>query len=109
MSMYARGSCCVRACVCLQADRFQEVQRGVENMLFEVSLRRKLRLLEEKQVRAKDPRAPSTTVSYGLYKKNKKIKNTIFCLVHQCGWIQADLHKYKKFVIEQLRRFLYLS
>lgn len=72
MSMYARGSCCVRACVCLQADRFQEVQRGVENMLFEVSLRRKLRLLEEKQVRGKDPRAPSTTVSYGLYKKNKK-------------------------------------
>lgn len=74
MSMYARGSCCVRACVCLQADHFQEVQRGVENMLFEVSMRRKLRLLEEKQVRAKNPRAPSTTVSYGLYKKNKKNK-----------------------------------
>lgn len=82
MSMYARGSCCVRACVCLQADHFQEVQRGVENMLFEVSMRRKLRLLEEKQVRAKNPRAPSTTVSCGLYKKIKKIKNTIFRLVH---------------------------
>lgn len=70
--MLVEAVVCMRACVCLQADHFQEVQRGVENMLFEVSLRRKLRLLEEKQVRAKNPRAPSTTVSYGLYKKNKK-------------------------------------